>query len=793
MNQHVQAQLLLQLDDRGNLVTQEAVQLLGGNLARTSLRTAAANLSGLREGTDGGGRQLRQVQVSLSRMANVNGRTVKVLGSHSCGAGTNLVVVLARVGGEASQRLVSSLQLGLNSGLTLGQATSQQCNLGDLLVSECQAVHGNLGGVFQLQVVRHVLQGGRGGHRHGTLGCAGQRLQGLQRGTNVGTPHVAAVHNTGNQVHAGGRNRLKLSLRVHAVHQVKVQSLNTGTQQCRQVLTQGTVRAGHQNLRALLASSQGTVGALGQLGNLRVVGTVHGQARLVQLNPLNTALSQLLQHLSVSGNELIQTVDGCEVLGGTLLGLSAQQQGQRANNLRTNLHASLLCDLELLVNSLKVQLNLGTGTNLGHQVVVVGVEPLGHLQRRQGLGTARQGEVAGQIQQAACILSLGQTLGNQGEQANNVEHLVVVGEGRRNRVVVSLQARGGHALKVGALHVSGGVLQLLQGDLALPESLLSLLQLTEAAHAGVTNNSCGGESNVRHSAYSFTGDRNGRISGPCRPRRWGRDPRDAPGVLWGKLGWRIRAGRSGSRLGEFQLAQGLGETVAVSGQVQLIQNVQHRGMLVEGEEVQARCARIHHGAALVQCVVHADAVQLCAAGCRLQGVRKIRRNRHARHLAEVLQALQGGHRHDARNNRNIHACQVRRIDQGAVAFILKEHLSDREIRAGTLLRQQNLNILQQGCGLGVLLRVRRHTNGHLASSQVSEIFTLHAANELYQVAGERKFRNLTFLNITAKSQETAHTQTQNQADRTLQLVHRMTCANQVSQRGEGRFMHQVIE
>ena len=355
--------------------------------------------------------------------------------------------------------------------------------------------------------MRHVLQGGRGGNRHGTLGCAGQRLQSLQSRANIGTPHVAAVHNTGNQVHTSGRNGLKLSLRVHAVHQVKMQSLNASTQQCWQILTQGTVGAGHQNLGALLASSQGTVGALSQLRNLRVVGTVHGQARFVQLHPLNTALSQLLQHLSVRGNELIQTVNGGEVLSGTLLSLSTQQQGQRANNLRANLHASLLCDLKLLVNSLKVQLNLGTGTNLGHQVVVVGVEPLSHLQRRQSLGTARQCEVAGQIQQTACILSLSQTLGNQGEQANHVEHLVVVGEGRRNRVVVSLQTGSGHALEVGALHVSGGVLQLLQGGLALPESLLSLLQLAEAAHAGVANNGCGGECGVRHNSYSFTGDR----------------------------------------------------------------------------------------------------------------------------------------------------------------------------------------------------------------------------------------------------------------------------------------------
>ena len=415
--------------------------------------------------------------------------------------------MLARVSGEASQRLVSSLQLRLNCRLTLSQATSQQSNLSDLLIGECQAVHGNLGGVFQSQVVRHMLQGSRGSHRHGTLGCAGQRLQSLQCGTNISTPHVTAVHNTGNQVHTRGRNRLKLSLRVHAVHQVKMQSLNAGTQQRRQVLTQGTVGAGHQNLGALLAGSQGTVGALSQLRNLRVVGTVHGQARLVQLNPLNTALSQLLQHLSVRGNELIQTVNGGEVLSGTLLSLSAQQQGQRANNLRANLHASLLCYLELLVNSLKVQLNLGTGTNLGYQVVVVGVEPLSHLQRRQGLGTARQCEVAGQIQQTACVLSLSQTLGNQGEQANHIKHLVVVGEGRRNRVVVSLQTGGGHALEVGALHVSGGVLQLLQGCLALPESLLSLLQLAEAAHAGVANNGCGGECGVRHNIFSFTGDR----------------------------------------------------------------------------------------------------------------------------------------------------------------------------------------------------------------------------------------------------------------------------------------------
>ena len=136
MNQHVQVQILLQCDDRSNLVTQEAVQLLSGNLARTSLRTVAANLSGLRERTNSGGRQLRQVQISLGCTANINGRAVKVLSNHSGGTGTNLVVVLARVSGEASQCLISSFQLRLNNSLTPSQATSQQSNLSDLLISE---------------------------------------------------------------------------------------------------------------------------------------------------------------------------------------------------------------------------------------------------------------------------------------------------------------------------------------------------------------------------------------------------------------------------------------------------------------------------------------------------------------------------------------------------------------------------------------------------------------------------------------------------------------------------------
>lgn len=59
----------------------------------------------------------------------------------------------------------------------------------------------------------------------------------------------------------------------------------------------------------------------------------HGQAGSSQLDPFNTALSQLLRHLSIRGNELIRDGQrGEKSSSGTLLSLSAQQQGQRANN-----------------------------------------------------------------------------------------------------------------------------------------------------------------------------------------------------------------------------------------------------------------------------------------------------------------------------------------------------------------------------------------------------------------------------------------------------------------------------
>ena len=97
VDQHVDAQALLQLDDRGDLVLLRLD--VGGVVDDAGLVVGArlAHLVGLREGADGGGRQLRQVQRLLRLDALVKGGLALDLAVRQGGdAGLDGLVVHAR-------------------------------------------------------------------------------------------------------------------------------------------------------------------------------------------------------------------------------------------------------------------------------------------------------------------------------------------------------------------------------------------------------------------------------------------------------------------------------------------------------------------------------------------------------------------------------------------------------------------------------------------------------------------------------------------------------------------------
>ena len=99
--------------------------------------------------------------------------------------------------------------------------------------------------------------------------------------------------------------------------------------------------------------------------------------------------------------------------------------------------------------------NVVSGSDLGHEVVVVRVEPLGHLERRAVALAARDREVAGEVDGAVLVGEVGEALRNRADRDRGVEHLVVVGERLGDRGVgapeaerreaVARRLRGGEA------------------------------------------------------------------------------------------------------------------------------------------------------------------------------------------------------------------------------------------------------------------------------------------------------------------------------------------------------------
>ena len=110
------------------------------------------------------------------------------------------------------------------------------------------------------------------------------------------------------------------------------------------------------------------------------------------------------------------------------------------------------------------QLELHARLELGHEVVVVRVEPLGHVQRRQFLGAPGHGEVGWQIDRAA---RPGEPLRHRPDHGRRVEHVVVEREIVRGDVLDAqrplqlpmLPAQlGGRGVKLLGVDVAGPIL-----------------------------------------------------------------------------------------------------------------------------------------------------------------------------------------------------------------------------------------------------------------------------------------------------------------------------------------------
>ena len=206
---------------------------------------------------------------------------------------------------------------------------------------------------------------------------------------------------------------------------------------------------------------------------------------------------QVHEEVAVGVQDVIKTVQRMEALGSLVGGLGHEQVAHRSYDDGAHLGTSGLGLADLVGDGGVDVVEGGGGVDLGDQVVVVGVQPLGHLHGRTGALTAGQREIALDVESTIGIEQVTEA-GRRGPQGGgHLKYLVVKSEVRWNRCGLSQpqvhQTRTSRPAQFGC-----GVLELVDAQVPLPEGLDGALELTVPSDAGVSQNGgprqgCGGD------------------------------------------------------------------------------------------------------------------------------------------------------------------------------------------------------------------------------------------------------------------------------------------------------------
>ncbi len=291
-----------------------------------------------------------------------------------------------------------------------------------------------------------------------------------------------------------------------AAHQVETDGLDGRSSKYRQRVVEAAVGRRHEDLWARGNCSEQVVGLLGRRQH---VGTWHldalaHEAGLFELHPLGAGREERGKQFGVDREQVIQSVERRVPLGRALARLAEQQECDRPDQHGTSAvpgcgrlgdlaHTAVGCEGERRLR-----------TDLGHEVVVVGVEPLRHLGGNVVTLAACHCEVAGQVERAIRTDQGGETGWHRADSDRGVEHLVVVGERLGDRGIGLAEAEGGEPLAGGGAKAGRRRLEFVDRDLAGPERLDGLLQFATATDAGVAQD-CSGRKCGRAHTCSLVG------------------------------------------------------------------------------------------------------------------------------------------------------------------------------------------------------------------------------------------------------------------------------------------------
>ena len=329
VDEDVKVKLLLDADNILNLLLNEALILLSGDLTLGELVTLDTDLLGLGEGSNCGGGEDGELEVSLlgSETLREGRLALVVLGLDSSLAVLDSLVVGALGGGAGLHGLGVGLKSLTHGSRALSDGLGNDGDLytllalsfhtvtcfvylGNLLDGEGEPV-GNLSVelLLGLEGVGSVEERAGSGNNDTVLAeLLDGGLNGLDGTLEVGLPDVAAIDDTSREDLAGAElvdDSVELLGVADEVDVDTVDALEGGEDI--EVVDNVTEVGGEDDL-GQTASGECLVGRLE--GILDLLGEVLDEDRLVNLDSLGTSLLELLQELDVYGHKLVEERDG---------------------------------------------------------------------------------------------------------------------------------------------------------------------------------------------------------------------------------------------------------------------------------------------------------------------------------------------------------------------------------------------------------------------------------------------------------------------------------------------------
>ena len=483
VHEHVDAQFFLFGDGVGDFFLHHRLIFGGGERAALEGCARGADFGGLREGTNRRRRQRRQGKtLALRRLTRREGRMALVgVGRQSgqplrYGGVVDALAVAARFDGGARGG-----QRAIGGGVT-GQRLFEHAQLAEFFHRKGHpAAQFFVQTGFPGKAEGHMQQRARGRQPQVFAAPLKQRAQRLQRGIQIAAPDVATINDAQREHLVRGQPVVHRGNFRACADAVDVQTLHRQAAGHAEVLLQGR-KIGGQQQRGL-AGRQRRIRRFKRLPPLRR--QIQTENRFIHLHPLHALRFEAGENLTVDRQQLVEQAEAVKT---RRLFLAEPQEGQGAKQHRLDRMPQRLRLRHFRKQTLVGQRKFALRRKFGHQIVIVGIEPLGHFQRRRALragadfagNAARQREIACQ-RRLRTVKTKTRRLA--AKQLNVVGDVVVPGEiAHGDKIQPGLALH----LPVARAQLTADGFQLVGGNFAAPVAFQRKLQFAVRAHARKT-------------------------------------------------------------------------------------------------------------------------------------------------------------------------------------------------------------------------------------------------------------------------------------------------------------------